>query len=141
MWQSLYHKELSRCLQPFKSKTLLFLTRAKIDHKHIVFHCRKREHVFLHGPSGSGKTSLLALISSIITPNSGDIEVFGTNLSNMNLRQRDRFRGDNMGYIFKCSTLFPISTFAIMFYSPKNELENGSNVKTLKRSQNSSITA
>jgi putative ABC transport system ATP-binding protein len=36
------------------------------------------EHVFLYGDSGSGKSTLLNLLSGILTPKQGSINVFGT---------------------------------------------------------------
>ena len=71
------------------------------------FSVAKNTHTFLHGPSGAGKSTLLSLIAGILTPQSGTIEIFGETLSQMKAAQRDRFRGDHMGYIFQQFNLLP----------------------------------
>lgn len=59
------------------------------------------EKYFLHGPSGSGKSTLLNLVSGITAPQSGVVSVLGEELSKMSVRQRDKFRANNIGYIFQ----------------------------------------
>jgi len=56
---------------------------------------------FIYGPSGCGKSTLLNLITGIISPSAGSISVLGESLEKMNSRQRDRFRANNIGYIFQ----------------------------------------
>ncbi len=46
----------------------------------------------LMGPSGSGKSTLLHLIGSIDTPDRGTITVAGTELSQLNRKQRADYR-------------------------------------------------
>ena len=58
------------------------------------------------GPSGCGKSTLLNMISGIIKPDSGSI-IINTqdnkeiNVTELNQKQRDNFRFDNIGYIFQ----------------------------------------
>ena len=65
------------------------------------------EKVFIDGPSGSGKTTLPNLISGIILPDEGRILIEGTDLANLGPAARDKFRGENIGYIFQSFNLIP----------------------------------
>lgn len=65
------------------------------------------ERVFLRGPSGSGKTTLLSLVSAVLTPGHGSIEVDGTDLNSLAGRHRDRFRADTIGLVFQQFNLLP----------------------------------
>jgi len=67
----------------------------------------KGEKVLLHGPSGGGKSTLLNLISGILRCSEGKLEVMGERLDKMNERERDRFRANNIGYVFQSFNLFP----------------------------------
>jgi len=67
----------------------------------------KGEKVLLHGPSGAGKSTLLNLISGILWCSEGKLEVMGKRLDKMNERERDRFRANNVGYVFQSFNLFP----------------------------------
>lgn len=65
------------------------------------------EQVFLSGPSGCGKSTLLGLIAGIQQPTGGHIEISGKSLVQMGASERDRFRADNIGYIFQLFNLLP----------------------------------
>jgi putative ABC transport system ATP-binding protein len=59
------------------------------------------EKHFIFGPSGCGKSTLLNLISGVLRPSSGTITVLGESIEKMSSPQRDRFRANNIGYIFQ----------------------------------------
>jgi putative ABC transport system ATP-binding protein len=65
------------------------------------------ERVLLLGPSGSGKSTLLNLLCGIAVPQSGSIQIAGTDLSGMTSSARDRFRAAHMGIIFQMFNLLP----------------------------------
>lgn len=65
------------------------------------------EHAFIYGPSGIGKSTLLKLLSGLLTPNNGCINVFGHSLDKMTNRQRDKFRATHIGFVFQEFNLIP----------------------------------
>ncbi|WP_038175256.1 MULTISPECIES: ABC transporter ATP-binding protein [Vibrio] len=68
---------------------------------------KRAEHLFIKGPSGCGKSTLLGLLTGIHTATSGKVSVLGEALSSMTGSQRDKFRADNIGYIFQQFNLLP----------------------------------
>ena len=56
---------------------------------------------FIVGPSGSGKSTLLYLIGSLDEPSSGEIVVGGRPLSRLTTAQRDKYRREDVGFIFQ----------------------------------------
>lgn len=82
------------------------------DGKSTVLHISalkvaKGEKVFIFGPSGSGKTTLLGLLAGVIATQKGKIEILGENISNLSAPNRDKFRGNHIGYIFQMFNLIP----------------------------------
>ena len=68
---------------------------------------KRGEHVFIKGPSGCGKSTLLSLLTGIASCDSGSLKVLDTELASLSQTQRDRFRADNIGYIFQQFNLLP----------------------------------
>ena len=71
------------------------------------FIAQQGERLFLHGPSGSGKSTLLSIITGILVPQRGEVEVLGKDISQLSGPQRDRYRAANIGYIFQMFNLIP----------------------------------
>lgn len=65
------------------------------------------ETVLLLGQSGSGKSTLLSLICGTLKPNSGRIDIGGTNITSMTAAARDTFRANHIGVIFQQFNLLP----------------------------------
>ncbi|QHJ12723.1 putative ABC transporter ATP-binding protein [Paraglaciecola mesophila] len=65
------------------------------------------ERVFLHGDSGSGKTTLLNLLSGVLTPTQGTIELLEQPFSTLSARRRDTFRAHHIGVVFQQFNLVP----------------------------------
>ncbi len=65
------------------------------------------EHLFIQGASGSGKSTLLNLISGVLSPQSGCIQLLGEEITSLSNRQKDRFRADHLGIIFQQFNLLP----------------------------------
>src|ERR1700722_18962242 len=55
----------------------------------------------LVGPSGCGKTTLLSVIAGILDQTAGSVGVLGTDLASLSPRQKVRFRGQNIGFVFQ----------------------------------------
>jgi len=65
------------------------------------FSLKKGEQILLTGASGSGKSTLLHLLSGLMNPESGSIEIQGTAINQLRGSKRDRFRGAHIGMIFQ----------------------------------------
>ncbi|MHC4778122.1 MAG: ABC transporter ATP-binding protein [Planctomycetota bacterium] len=61
----------------------------------------KGEQVAISGPSGSGKSTLINVISGLLSPTAGSVQVAGTELTALGEAERDRFRARTIGYIFQ----------------------------------------
>lgn len=71
------------------------------------------ERLAIVGPSGSGKTTLLNLIAGILTPDSGRIDVAGTDVTALSDAERRRFRSSRVGFVFQ--------DFALLDYLPARQ--------------------
>jgi putative ABC transport system ATP-binding protein len=65
------------------------------------------EQMVLVGRSGCGKTTLLHVIAGISRPDEGRVEIHGCDLVGLPEAGRDRFRADNIGYVFQTFNLLP----------------------------------
>ncbi len=70
------------------------------------------EMVYIVGPSGSGKTTLLSVLSGILRPNAGDVQVEGTDIWSLGSDQLAQFRRNKIGFVFQDYHLFPRLTTA-----------------------------
>lgn len=77
-----------------------------IDHWQVT----RGEHLFLYGPSGSGKSTLLNLLSGILSPQQGKIDLLGQAFSRLSARKRDAFRAQHIGVVFQEFNLIPFLT-------------------------------
>lgn len=70
------------------------------------------EIVYIVGPSGSGKTTLLSVLSGILRPNAGSVQVEGTDIWGLESNQLAEFRRNKIGFVFQDYHLFPRLTTA-----------------------------
>jgi putative ABC transport system ATP-binding protein len=75
-----------------------------------TFEMYSGERLLLLGPSGGGKSTLLSLLAGIVTPQSGSVDVLGTDLTKLAGPARDRFRAEHFGIIFQMFNLLPYGT-------------------------------
>ena len=68
------------------------------------------EMTFLVGPSGSGKSTLISVITSILAPDGGTVDVFGVALAELGRSSLVSFRGAKIGIVLQQFNLFPALT-------------------------------
>ena len=68
------------------------------------------EMTFLVGPSGSGKTTLVSVMTGILTPDTGKVEVLGLKLSALVPSSLVRFRRERIGIVLQQFYLLPALT-------------------------------
>jgi len=90
------------------------------------------QRVFVHGPSGSGKSTLLNLVSGLLVCPTGEISVLGERLDLMNRRKRDRFRVNNIGYVFQRFNL-------ISYLNPIENIELAKSFSARQHRNNSAV--
>ncbi len=69
----------------------------KIDRLNIA----QGEHTLLLGPSGSGKTTLLNVLSGLVLPLNGKVNIDGVSIGVLSHAQRDKFRSQKIGLVMQ----------------------------------------
>jgi putative ABC transport system ATP-binding protein len=67
----------------------------------ISLDVKYQEAVVIKGASGSGKTTLLGLMAGLDQASSGDVFLFGENLTRKNEEQRASVRAGRVGFVFQ----------------------------------------
>ena len=67
----------------------------------IELDVKQGEVMMLVGPSGCGKTTLISTVAGVLDPSAGECHVFGTNLKRLSDRERTRYRGAHIGFVFQ----------------------------------------
>lgn len=75
--------------------------------KRIDLEIAKGEIVSIVGPSGAGKTTLLQIMGTLDSPDTGTINVDGTNVSKMKEKELSAFRNKHIGFVFQFHQLLP----------------------------------
>ena len=86
-----------------KVSDLTFSYSEKSELKFPDFSVDAGGHMLILGNSGVGKTTLLHLLAGILVPASGSVEIQGNKMEQMSAKQRDKFRGNNIGLVFQRS--------------------------------------
>ena len=60
-----------------------------------------KENLLILGASGVGKTTFLHLLSGLLKPSEGEIDLIGIPISKLTMTEMDRFRGKNIGIVFQ----------------------------------------
>jgi len=66
----------------------------------------------LVGPSGCGKTTLLSILTGILTPTAGDVDVMDVRITDLRGARKALFRRERLGFIFQQYNLLPALTAA-----------------------------
>ena len=73
----------------------------------LSFQIERGESVAIVGASGSGKSTLLSLLAGLDLPSTGQIELIGRNLNQLDEDGRARLRGQFVGFVFQSFQLLP----------------------------------
>lgn len=88
------------------------------------------------GSSGSGKSTLLYSISTMDTPTSGEVQLFGKNVSSLNEKGTAKMRKEELGFIFQSMNLLPDLTafenIAYCGYGAAKESKEEVNQRTIE---------
>src|SRR6266550_9399608 len=71
---------------------------------------RAGELMMLVGPSGCGKTTLISVIAGILDQDEGLCRVFDHDFKAMSQREKTRYRGQTIGFVFQQFNLLPTLT-------------------------------
>ena len=74
--------------------------------KGINIELEEGKFISITGPSGSGKTTLLNIIALIDSLDTGNISIFGKNLSNLSEKNKSILRKKNFGFVYQSNHLF-----------------------------------
>jgi putative ABC transport system ATP-binding protein len=85
-----------------------FANETAIDYRDMTFEDGKT--YMLLGASGCGKSTLLNMIAGILSPESGEIEIDGVDMTKSSQKEKDKFRIKKIGYIFQDFKLIPEMT-------------------------------
>ncbi len=77
--------------------------------REVSVEIQRGEYVAIMGPSGSGKSTLMNLIGCLDTPTSGEYELNGVRVSQMDDNQLAEIRNKEIGFIFQTFNLLPRS--------------------------------
>lgn len=64
------------------------------------------DSIAIIGISGSGKSTLLHILSSLLTPDAGSVELFGKDVQSMSKKELAKIKRDALGLVFQAHYLF-----------------------------------
>ncbi|MBU6495188.1 MAG: ABC transporter ATP-binding protein [Acidobacteria bacterium] len=73
----------------------------------VSFSAANGEVVAIVGASGSGKSTLLSLLGLLDAPDSGSIDIDGTQLAHLDATGRTKYRASDVGFVFQSFNLIP----------------------------------
>tara|TARA_B100000674_G_scaffold115853_1_gene87117 strand:+ start:1354 stop:2004 length:651 start_codon:yes stop_codon:yes gene_type:complete len=73
----------------------------------INFKVTKNEIIAIEGSSGAGKTTLLKIIGKIEKPDAGNIMFKEKNITKLDSKKLQKFRNNNIGFVFQFHHLMP----------------------------------
>jgi len=78
--------------------------------KQVDLSISEGEFTAIVGPSGSGKTTLFNMIGGLDNITAGNVEIAGTNISNLKENELIDFRLKHIGFVFQAYNLIPVLT-------------------------------
>jgi len=67
---------------------------------------QQKESIAIIGASGSGKSTLLHILSTLLTPDDGNISLFDKNISELDKKELAQMKRDDLGLVFQSHYLF-----------------------------------
>ena len=106
--------------------------------KNINFHIGDDDFITIMGPSGGGKSTLLQIIGGLTAPTDGEINYNGDILDYKNDKVLNKYRRENIGFIFQnpnlISSLSPAENLIIAMNSNESYKEKEKRAKSLLES-------
>lgn len=78
--------------------------------KSVNLSIAKEEFIVISGPSGSGKSTLLNIIGGLDSPSDGNVELEGTQITQLGENELALFRREHIGFVFQAYNLIPVLT-------------------------------
>lgn len=72
----------------------------------ISLELESKESIAIIGMSGSGKSTLLHILSSLLEPSVGEVELFGEDIYTMQAKKLSQMKRDSLGLVFQSHYLF-----------------------------------
>ncbi|MDD2448733.1 MAG: ABC transporter ATP-binding protein [Sulfurimonas sp.] len=66
----------------------------------------KGDSIAIIGISGSGKSTLLHILSTLLAPDAGSVEIFGKDVQMMSKKELSKIKRDSLGLVFQSHYLF-----------------------------------
>ncbi len=98
----------------------------------INFKVKKNEIIAIEGSSGAGKTTLLKIIGKIEKPDAGNIIFKDKNITKLDSKNLQKFRNNNIGFVFQFHHLMPEFTALENICMPAL-LSNRNKIETKKK--------
>ena len=72
----------------------------------ISLELQQKESIAIIGASGSGKSTFLNILSTLLTPDNGDVNLFDKDIYKLNKKQLAQMKRDDFGLVFQSHYLF-----------------------------------
>ncbi len=99
--------------------------------KSINLEILPREIVCITGESGAGKSTLLHILGTLDQPSSGQVSIFGSDITQLKGNALSEFRNKNIGFVFQFHQLIPELTSVENAMIPR--LISGESISTAKQ--------